>query len=47
MVIGAKQGKVAYMNNTDYHTAKTLLDFDRIAYYAKRGLTTYDSPYLN
>src|SRR5579875_2628453 len=36
MVIGAKQGKVAYMNNTDYHTAKTLLDFDRIAYYAKR-----------
>ncbi|MEM0117970.1 MAG: hypothetical protein QXX17_03050 [Conexivisphaerales archaeon] len=36
MVRAAGEGKVAYMNNTDYHTAKTLLDLDRIAFYAKR-----------
>lgn len=43
IVKGAKKGKVAYMNNTDYHTAKTLLDIDRIAFYAKReGVEPYD-----
>lgn len=35
MVKGTTAGKVAYMNNTDYHTAKTLLDIDRVASYAK------------
>jgi hypothetical protein len=36
MVRGVPRGLVAYMNNTDYHTAKTLLDLNSLAGYAKR-----------
>jgi hypothetical protein len=35
LVKGASRGIVAYMNNTDYHTAKTLLDLNSLAGYAK------------
>lgn len=30
------QGKVAYMNNTDYYSEKTLIQPDRLAFHAKR-----------
>lgn len=30
------QGKVAYMNNTDYYSEKTLVEPDRLAFYSKR-----------
>lgn len=36
MVRATKQGKVAYMNNTDYYSEKTLVQPDRLAFYAKR-----------
>ncbi|MEM0074757.1 MAG: hypothetical protein QXV84_00255 [Conexivisphaerales archaeon] len=36
IVRGCMLGKVAYMNNTNYHTAKTLIDLDKIASYAKQ-----------
>ena len=36
MVRATKQGKVAYMNNTDYYSEKTLVEPDRLAFYAKR-----------
>jgi hypothetical protein len=36
IVRGAVAGSVAYMNNTDYHTSKTLLDLNTLAGYAKR-----------
>lgn len=36
MVRTSAGGKVAYMNNTDYYSEKTLVRPDRIAFYAKR-----------
>lgn len=36
MVRGSAGGKVAYMNNTDYYSEKTLVRPDRIAFHAKR-----------
>jgi len=36
MVKASAGGKVAYMNNTDYYSEKTLVRPDRIAFYAKR-----------
>ena len=36
MVKATRQGKVAYMNNTDYYSEKTLVQPDRLAFYAKR-----------
>jgi hypothetical protein len=35
MVRACRDGRVAYMNNTDYYAKKTLLSADRLAYYAK------------
>ncbi len=36
MVKATRQGKAAYMNNTDYYSEKTLVQPDRLAFYAKR-----------
>jgi hypothetical protein len=36
VVRGATEGKVAYMNNTDYYHEKTLLRTDLLAFHAKR-----------
>jgi hypothetical protein len=36
IVRGAMEGKVAYMNNTDYYHEKTLLRTDLLAFYAKK-----------
>jgi archaellum biogenesis ATPase FlaH len=36
MVRGCKIGTVAYLNNTNYYSEKTLLHPDKIAFYAKR-----------
>jgi len=35
-VRGAVEGKVAYMNNTNYYSEKTLVKLDRLAFHAKR-----------
>lgn len=37
IVRAALQGKVAYMNNTDYYSEKTLVRPDRLAFHAKRA----------
>lgn len=36
MVRGCKIGTVAYLNNTNYYTEKTVVSSDKIAFYAKR-----------
>ncbi|MGH9920673.1 MAG: hypothetical protein ACRD6W_17610 [Nitrososphaerales archaeon] len=36
MVRASRDGQVAYMNNTDYYSEKTLLRPDRLAFHAKR-----------
>ena len=39
IVRGCSEGKVAYLNNTNYYSEKTLLNVDKLAYYAKeRGV---------
>lgn len=37
MVRATLQGKVAYMNNTDYYSEKTLIQPDKLAFYAKKN----------
>jgi len=36
IVVVSKNGKIAYMNNTDYYSEKTVVNSDKIAFYAKR-----------
>jgi hypothetical protein len=36
IVVVSKNGKIAYMNNTDYYSEKTIVNSDKIAFYAKR-----------
>lgn len=35
MIRACKEGKVAYLNNTSYHSEKTLLEPDKLAFYSK------------
>jgi len=35
LVMGSSMGRVAYMNNTDYYSDKTLVSLDKLARYAK------------
>ncbi|MGQ9781160.1 MAG: hypothetical protein ACUVQ8_02740 [Nitrososphaeria archaeon] len=37
IVLTSVHGKIAYMNNTDYYSEKTIINADRIAFYAKRA----------
>lgn len=37
IVVTSVHGKIAYMNNTDYYSEKTIINADRIAFYAKRA----------
>lgn len=36
IVVVSKNGKIAYMNNTDYYSEKTIVNLDKIAFYSKR-----------